>query len=115
MLGCDDDEPQDPVEFGRKARRTVSTYTTLTTAKTAYLENADYADGLGDLTKAYDFRSAVRALILLLPQQATVGGNSTTMSIASLRQELERVDRWIREKKQTGAKVTYGDVRYFRD
>lgn len=76
----------------------MSTYTTLDTARTAYLANADYADGAGDVTKAQDFRSACRSLLVLLPssaQSSGAGATSTSWSLDKIAAELKTVEAWL--------------------
>lgn len=96
----------------------MATYSTLATAKAAYLANTDYADGAGDAAKARAFRSACRALLVLLPAQAAHGGSSTTMSVQSVEAELARAERWIAAHDADAAsagRVIYADVGSFRE
>ena len=96
----------------------MSTYSTLSEARTAYLANADYADGNGDTAKGRAFRAACRSLLVLLPEQASRGSTSTRMSIETIRKELDRVEAWlgIHDTNQASAgRVVYGNVNAFRD
>ncbi len=91
----------------------MASYSTLADAKAAYLANADYADGGGDLAKAQAFRTACRALLLLLPQQTQQGTQMAMMNLLNLKAELDRAEVWIAARTQ--GRIVYADVRTFRD
>jgi len=94
----------------------MSTIATLAEAKAAYLANADYADGSGDLTKAAAFRTACRSLLVLLPQTSASDRHSVTMSVAAIERELNLVQGWIQEHGGAIAagRVVFGDTGDFR-
>jgi len=96
----------------------MSTFSNLAEAHAAFLANADYADGSGDLTKAQAFRSACRSLLVLMPQSASKGQSSTSMSVTSIKAELDRVEAWVGDhggQTAGGSRVVYGNMRDFRD
>lgn len=65
----------------------MATYTTLADAQTAYLANADYAE-VASASKASLFASACRALLLLMPKQASQGDVSTQFDMTLVREEM---------------------------
>jgi len=91
----------------------MTTYANLADAQAAYLANADYADGSGDTTKAQAFRSATRALLLLLPAGISQSGASRSHNTANLNNQLAMVESWIASNVK--ARVLYADVQDFRD
>jgi len=80
----------------------MATYTTLDAARTAYLANADYADD-ADLDKAKAFRSACRALLLLLPAESANEAHSGRWSPQLIKDELTAVDRFIGQREPSVA------------
>ena len=94
----------------------MATYTTLATAKAAYLANSDYSDGAGDPAKAQAFRSACRALLILLPQSATTpGGASSSMSISSIEREIVKVEAWLEAYNNNALNVQYVSFEDYRE
>jgi len=75
----------------------MATYSTFSAARTAYLSNADYADD-GDLDKARDFRSACRALLLLMPAETSNDATATRMSPQLIEKQLATVDQFIGDR-----------------
>jgi len=93
----------------------MATYLTQDAARADYLANADYADGAGDAAKAATFRSACRALIVLLPQSAGQGGATLTMSVAQLAAELKTAESFLAARATGSApRVLHADVSEFR-
>ncbi|HOX08178.1 MAG TPA: hypothetical protein PK280_17415 [Planctomycetota bacterium] len=93
----------------------MASYTTLDAARAAYLANADYADGAGDLAKAQDFRSACRALLVLMPQSAGQGGSNVTMSMAEVAKQLAAAESFVGTKASaTAPRAIYTNVSEFR-
>jgi len=96
----------------------MATYSTLAAARTAYLENSDWSDGAGDIASARAFRTACRALKVLLPAQSSKGGASLSMEVAQIENEMARVERWLalNDSAQTQASVRtlVPDLRFTR-
>ena len=84
----------------------MATYSTLDAARTAYLANSDYADGSGDVTKARAFRSACKALLILMPAMAVHGLNTIQMSLQNLKAELDSVNSWLAQNDLNQADQT---------
>lgn len=75
----------------------MATPSTLAAARTQYTDNADYANGAGDVTAAREFRTACTALLVLLPESAASGGQSVTMEMGLIAKQLDRADKWLAE------------------
>lgn len=67
--------------------------------KTAYIDNVDYDDGSGNVTKARAFKNACRKLLMIQPQMAmhhAMGGPHQVMLDTKLiPQQLEQVTAWL--------------------
>jgi len=95
----------------------MATYSTLAEAKAGYLANSDYDAGSGDATKAGAFRTACRALLVLLPSTAASDRQSVSLDVGRVAAELDKVDAWIRDTGASaapGGRVIYSDTRDFR-
>lgn len=95
----------------------MATYTTLDEARDAYLANADFADSGGDVTKAQAFRSACRALLVLMPQSAGQGGANVTMSMAEISKQMAGVESFLAgqsDSSEGAPRTIYTDVSEFR-
>lgn len=99
----------------------MAVYATLAEARTAYLASVDYADS-GDVSKARDFRSACRALLVLLPAEVEHGaGNTaqrTVMSVESVQTQLQAVEAWLGSADTAaggGGGIRHVDLSYYRD
>jgi hypothetical protein len=87
----------------------VATYSTLTEARTGYLANADYAE-TGDLTKAKNFASACRALLLLMPVSAQHSGEIAEFQPSLIADEMRKAQAWIAANDTANGS---GDIRFF--
>lgn len=74
----------------------MATYTTFALAEAAYLASTDYDDGNGSVSKARDFRSAIRAMLHLSPTSASQQGAG--YSKESLQSELDTVSNWLKSE-----------------
>lgn len=112
-------EPLTPLVMPFSFRAPMATYTNLSSAQAAYLANTDYADGAGDVTKAQTFRSACRALLVLLPQILSQSGVQRGMNMTNIKEELKAVDGWLASNnaatRPDGGRIAYADNEYFRD
>lgn len=67
--------------------------------KTAYIDNVDYDDGAGDVTKARNFKNACRKLLMIQPQMAmhfAMGGNHQVQIDTKLvENQLKQVTSWL--------------------
>jgi hypothetical protein len=66
---------------------------------TQYIANADYADGAGDIAKARDFRTAIRALMVLQPTEISREGHSRKIAVEQLPKQLEEVTEWLQARE----------------
>ena len=73
----------------------MSNPTTREEAITAYLANADYADGAGDVTKARAFRTACTALLILQPTEINQNGVGRKVAVEVIPKQLAKVDDWL--------------------
>lgn len=74
----------------------IDSQTTVAEAKKAYLDNASYAE-TGDALKARQFATAIRALLLLVPQSHASEETTVEFNLIVLRKELDDVNQWIRD------------------
>lgn len=92
---------------------------TLATAKAAYLDNADWKDGGGDITKARAFRTACTQLIVFMPTQGQQGSISLGFSIRSIMDSKKAVDAWLSSQEDEigttlSGRQTYTDYSTYR-
>jgi hypothetical protein len=74
---------------------TLSSSSTLTQIKNAYLDNASYAED-ASVTKARAFITACRILLLRLPKRAAHGrGNEVEMDPRLIAEEMRSAQRWL--------------------
>lgn len=74
---------------------TLSSASTLTEIKAAYLDNASYQED-ADLAKARAFITACRMLLLKLPQRAAQGdGVEVQLDVRMIQTEMNATKRWI--------------------
>ncbi|MCC6494431.1 MAG: hypothetical protein IT424_15580 [Pirellulales bacterium] len=91
----------------------------LASAQEAYLDNADYRS-TGSLTKAAEFETACRKLLVLLPQSSRQAGRfDIAIDTKLIPRELERVTAWLASQPgavgSLGGRVRGFDVTHFRE
>lgn len=74
--------------------------------------NRDFADGAGDVSKAYAYRQAIMTLLEIRPSEASLGGPSgerIRFDPPTLLALLKRVDNWLKLRSYgtRGGGVTY--------
>lgn len=67
---------------------------TLTSAKAAYLDNADWAES-GSLDKARAFSTACRRLLLLVPKRSRLGDGEVEIDPVIIRSELKSAQDFV--------------------
>ncbi len=67
----------------------------VTEAVQSYIDNAGYQT----LEQAELYQAAIRVLVVLRPQTATIGGESISFNGGVLASELDRVSQFIRSKQ----------------
>jgi hypothetical protein len=90
---------------------TLSSSSTLAEVQAAYRDNASY-DVDESTTKAGEFITACRMLLLMIPKRAAHGGRGAEeveTDPVVLRAELQEAQRWLRAKRAASA----GRVRHF--
>jgi len=86
----------------------ITSTTTLAEAKAEYLANAGYAE-TGSVATAKAFVTACRALIVLLPSSSTSGPKRADFSVASIKEERDRAEQWIKANANASGRVRHFD------
>lgn len=94
----------------------LSSSSTLTEIKNAYLDNASYEED-GSTSKAAAFITACRMLLAKLPKRALHGGrNEIELDLGQIRKELDQAKTWLATSSTaaTGGGVRFNDFTSFR-
>lgn len=92
---------------------TLSSSSTLTAIKNAYIDNASYAED-ASTAKAKAFITACRILLLKLPKRAAHGrGNEVELDPRLIHDEMKAAQRWL--AGQSAGAITHVSLEEFRD
>lgn len=75
----------------------------------AYVDNSDYADGAGDVSKARAFVQSCRILLIKRPSSAAHGPESASFDMRLLREEMLAAQSWLNANDST---LSAGRVRF---
>jgi len=86
---------------------------TLSEIEAAYIDNSDWRDGDGDITKARAFAQACRVLLLKYNTSVSGGGASFSRDLGNLRAQLDEAVEWLgaNDTDTSGGGVSVFDTR----